>query len=99
MGLDTVKNLSEEQISQELKQLDGWTIQDGKLHRLYKFDDFAQAFGFMAQVAIKAEGMNHHPDWSNVYNRLVVYLSTHDTGGITANDIRLAAFMNKAAPY
>lgn len=93
-----MENLTEEQLTQELKRLDGWTIQDGKLYRLYEFADFAQAFGFMAQVAIKAEGMNHHPEWSNVYNRLAVHLSTHDTGGITSNDIRLAAFMNKVTP-
>ena len=92
-----MENLSEEQISEELKRLDRWEIRDGKLYCTYEFGDFAEAFGFMARVAIKAEGMNHHPEWCNVYNRVTVHLSTHDTGGITTNDIRLAAFMNEAA--
>ena len=60
------------------------------LKREFVFDDFAQAFGFMTQVALAAEQRNHHPEWSNVYNRVVIVLTTHDAGGLTSKDIDLA---------
>jgi 4a-hydroxytetrahydrobiopterin dehydratase len=72
----------------------GWEIVDGKLHRELQFDDFVAAFGFMAQVAIIAEKLNHHPEWSNVYNRVTIDLMTHDAGGITDKDHDLAARIN-----
>ncbi len=61
----------------------------------YEFKDFSQAFAFMTRVAMKAEQMNHHPEWFNVYNRLDVVLSTHDAGGVTKKDVMLATFMDK----
>ncbi|KAJ1656035.1 hypothetical protein IWQ61_004322 [Dispira simplex] len=61
----------------------------------FSFQDFNQAFGFMSQVALKAEAMNHHPEWFNVYNRVEVTLSTHDCQGLSTNDIELATFCNK----
>ncbi|MBK9170345.1 MAG: 4a-hydroxytetrahydrobiopterin dehydratase [Bryobacterales bacterium] len=82
--------LSSEEISSGLAGLPGWSEAGGKLHRDYVFPDFVHAFGFMATAAIAIEAMNHHPEWSNVYNRVSVDLSTHDAGGITALDLELA---------
>lgn len=67
-----------------------WTIVDEKITKKFTFSNFAQAFGFMTQVAIVAEKMNHHPEWSNVYNRVSIDLTTHDEGGISNLDIVLA---------
>ncbi len=67
------------------------------LARSYQFTDFNAAFGFMTCVALKAEAMNHHPEWFNVYNKVDVVLTTHDAGGITQLDLKLAAFMEKNA--
>jgi 4a-hydroxytetrahydrobiopterin dehydratase len=74
---------------------DGWTVVDGKLHREFTFADFAEAFGFMARAALAAEKMDHHPDWSNSYNTVTVDLSSHDVGGLTDRDERLARRMNE----
>jgi 4a-hydroxytetrahydrobiopterin dehydratase len=74
-----------------------WVVAQGKLHREYKFADFAHAFGFMATAAPLIEKMNHHPEWSNVYNRVTVDLSTHDAGGITQKDLDLAAVLEAIA--
>ncbi|NCU19211.1 4a-hydroxytetrahydrobiopterin dehydratase [Candidatus Falkowbacteria bacterium] len=76
---------------------DGWRAEGGALARDYRFADFAAAFGFMAEVALKAEAMNHHPDWSNIWNRVSVRLTTHDSGGLTELDLRLARAMDAAA--
>jgi len=89
--------LSEADIQNALITLPGWTSEGTKLHRQFEFDDFLQAFAFMTQCALKAEKMDHHPEWSNVYNRVEVWLSTHDQGGVTALDIELAHAMSKAA--
>lgn len=78
------------EISERLSNRPGWELVDGKLHRELRFDDFVSAFGFMASVAITAEKMNHHPEWSNVYATVVVDLSTHDAGGVTELDFELA---------
>ena len=86
--------LTETELAEALATLDGWSVADGKLHKQFRFANFIEAFGFMTRVAIVAETMNHHPDWSNVYNRVTVDLTTHDSGGITANDTDLAARMN-----
>lgn len=74
-----------------------WTIQDGKLHKTFQFQDFSEAFGFMARVALAAESMDHHPNWSNVYKTVRVDLSTHDAGGITELDFKLAERMDRLA--
>ena len=86
--------LSETEITEELKKLEGWAIKDYKLHKEFQFDSFNQAFGFMARAAMEIEKMNHHPEWFNVYNRITVDLTTHDAGGITNNDINLARILN-----
>ena len=89
--------LSSEKISEELKNLPGWTIKEEKLHKDFEFEDFNQAFGFMTRAAMNIEKMNHHPEWFNVYNRITVDLTTHDAGGITENDIELAKILNSLA--
>lgn len=78
--------------------MSGWTEQDGKLCRSFRFADFSEAFGFMARVALVAEKMNHHPEWTNVWNSVEISLSTHDAGGsITEKDRRLAAAIDAIA--
>jgi 4a-hydroxytetrahydrobiopterin dehydratase len=88
------ERLSEDQIQAELKNLSGWTIKDGKLHKDFVFDDFVDAFGFMSKASLHIERLNHHPEWFNVYNKLSVDLTTHDAGGITQNDVALAKVLN-----
>ena len=92
MGRDDVAPL--------LPGLPGWAWSDergGLLQRSYEFADFVQAFGFMSQVALVAERMNHHPEWSNVYRRVSVTLTTHDAQGLTMRDIELARQMDAIA--
>ena len=91
--------LSQEEIEQELKNLPGWSVVNEKLHREIQFDSFNQAFGFMTMAAMEIEKMNHHPEWFNVYNKLVIELTTHDAGGITRNDINLARILNSLAQH
>jgi 4a-hydroxytetrahydrobiopterin dehydratase len=89
--------LSETELSADLADLPGWAVEAGKLHREYSFPSFVEAFGFMASVALVAEQLNHHPEWFNVYNRVVVDLTTHDAGGLTSLDVTLARRMNELA--
>jgi len=89
--------LTDEQLAAALVSLAGWTVVNGKLHREFRFPDFTYAFGFMATAATAIERNNHHPEWSNVYNRVVVDLATHDAGGITRKDIELANLLNSIA--
>ena len=81
-------------IRSALRKLSGWKVLHGKLHREFKFADFIHAFGFMTSAAIAAEAMGHHPEWLNVYDRLTVDLATHDVGGISAKDVKLAGKLN-----
>jgi 4a-hydroxytetrahydrobiopterin dehydratase len=82
--------LSDEQVSSAMTGLSDWELVAGKLHREFKFGDFVEAFGFMGRVALVAERMDHHPEWFNVYNRVVVDLRTHDCDGISDRDFELA---------
>jgi 4a-hydroxytetrahydrobiopterin dehydratase len=82
--------LTGQEIAAEVKKLKGWSIEKGNLHRTFEFRDFGQAFGFMTRVALAAESMGHHPDWSNAWNKVVIDLSTHSAGGLTRNDFELA---------
>ena len=84
------KKLSDAQIQANLEQVQGWTIEDGKLHKEFQFDTFVTAFGFMTQLALVAESLNHHPEWFNVYNRVTIDLTTHDAGGISELDFQWA---------
>jgi 4a-hydroxytetrahydrobiopterin dehydratase len=85
-----VPALSADEVSTRLADRPAWSLVDGKLHRELRFGDFVAAFGFMASVALVAEKMDHHPEWSNVWATVVIDLSTHDAGGISALDFTLA---------
>jgi 4a-hydroxytetrahydrobiopterin dehydratase len=89
--------MSEEQLRAELPKIKGWELRDGKLHKTFQFADFIQAWGFMSRVALIAQAMDHHPDWSNVYKTVTVDLSTHDAGGVTSLDLELARKMDQNA--
>lgn len=82
-----------------LSALDGWALVEGRdaITKRFVFDDFNAAFGWMARVALAAETMNHHPEWSNTYNKVDVTLSTHDARGLTRRDIELAQRMDQMA--
>ena len=82
-----------------LARLKGWADVSGRdaIARTFEFKDFNQAFGFMTRAALVAEKMNHHPEWFNVYKKVEVTLSTHDAGGVTELDIKLAEAMDKIA--
>ncbi len=80
-------------------KLKGWKAAEGRdaITRSFKFDDFKAAFAFMTQAALKAEQMDHHPEWFNVYNKVDVLLATHDANGVTEKDVELARFMDAVA--
>lgn len=83
-----------------LSQLEGWSKAGGgrdAIARTLKFDDFNAAFGFMTRVALKADKMDHHPEWFNVYNKVEIVLTTHDCDGVSALDVEMAKFINAAA--
>lgn len=90
-----IAKISAEERAAALSDLPGWREERGgdALCKDFKFRDFSEAFGFMTRAALCAEQMNHHPEWFNVYNRVEVTLTTHDAGGVTARDIKMAQFM------
>jgi len=92
-----VVRLEETEIRRRIESLPGWRFEGGALHRELRFDDFVGAFGFMAAVALVAERMNHHPEWSNVYNTVTIRLTTHDAGGVSENDFALASEISRLA--
>jgi 4a-hydroxytetrahydrobiopterin dehydratase len=87
--------LSKEKIEQELADFEEWIINDSTIKKTFLFKDFIEAFAFLSKVAIISEKQNHHPDWSGVYNKVVIQLSTHDAGGITEKDILFARTIEK----
>ncbi|MEE8295379.1 MAG: 4a-hydroxytetrahydrobiopterin dehydratase [Sphingomonadales bacterium] len=91
--------LDDEARAAELANLPDWKMVEGRdaIKKTFTFKNFNQAFGFMTRVALKAEKMDHHPEWFNVYNRVEVTLSTHDADGLTMRDIELAKFMDGAS--
>ena len=93
------EKLADEDRRKALADLDGWTMVDGRdaITRTFTFGNFIEAFGFMSRAALVAEKMNHHPEWFNVYRTVEVTLSTHDAGGLTELDIRLATAMDRLA--
>ncbi len=92
------RKLSSEEVEAELAQLPGWKVKEGKLHKEFKFKSFAQALGWMVTVGVQADKMDHHPEWSNVYNRVTVSLVTHDLDNSISNwDIELAKKMEQLA--
>jgi len=92
-----ITKASEEQIQAFISQNEQWSLKNGKLHREFQFEDFVAAFGFMTEVAIKAQSQNHHPEWFNVYRKVVVDLTTHEAGGISERDFKLAKVMDEIA--
>ena len=89
--------LSTEEAQERAKELPDWALSSDRISKRFEFEDFIAAFGWMAQVAIVAEKMNHHPEWKNVYRTVEVELSTHDVGGLSESDFALAAEMNRLA--
>jgi 4a-hydroxytetrahydrobiopterin dehydratase len=99
-GATMINRLTSEERATQLAELRGWQAVAGRdaIQRHFRFADFNEAFGFMTRVAIKAQEMNHHPEWFNVYNRVEVTLSTHEAAGLTSRDIELARFIDSIAP-
>ncbi len=91
------RKLDNSEISGRLSEIPGWSYADGSLTRTFQFDDFVAAFGFMSSVALLAEKLDHHPNWSNVYHTVEIALNTHDAGGITDFDFVLAQRINAVA--
>ncbi|MDE0753046.1 MAG: 4a-hydroxytetrahydrobiopterin dehydratase [Woeseiaceae bacterium] len=89
--------LNDEAVQDRLSDLEGWTLDEGKLFRAFKFANFVEAIGFMTRAAIEAEKMDHHPEWFNVYSKVNVHLTTHSAGGITELDFALAKIMDELA--
>ncbi|HEY8140699.1 MAG TPA: 4a-hydroxytetrahydrobiopterin dehydratase [Nitrososphaera sp.] len=97
MSEDEYQKLSEQDIQEQVAKLEGWKVIGGKVNKTFEFENFVQAFGFMTRVAMEAEKMNHHPEWFNVYNRVRIDLMTHDVGGISNYDIKLAKIIDRIA--
>lgn len=94
-----IQKLSSEERAAQLAGLDGWSVVTDRdaIRRQFAFADFNEAFGFMTRVAIKAQQMDHHPEWFNVYNKVEITLSTHEANGVTERDIALAKFIDGVA--
>ena len=92
------RKMNRTEINKRLESLRGWSVANEKLHREFQFKDFKQAFAFMTGGALVAERLNHHPEWCNVYNRVVIDLTTHDAGGITENDFAFAESISAMLP-
>lgn len=97
--MPSMKTLSPQDRARALKKLKNWTYlaKSKALRRTFIFKDFKAAWGFMSKVALAAESANHHPEWTNVYNTVDVHLSTHDAGGLTGKDVKLATQMDALA--
>lgn len=89
-----MSKLPENQIKEMLKDLDGWEYSDNALHTTIEFSDFKDCFSVMTRIAFEAEKLNHHPEWSNVYNKLSITLTTHEAGGLTEKDFFLAQIID-----
>jgi 4a-hydroxytetrahydrobiopterin dehydratase len=89
--------LTHDEVQAKLGALPGWSVENDRLLKTFKFTDFVAAFAWMTEVALVAERLGHHPNWSNVYNTVEVTLWTHDVGGLTEFDLVLAKAMNDSA--
>ena len=92
--MSQVEKLDEREIREGVSGLSEWTVEDGKLFKEYRFANFVDAFAFMTKAAIAAEKLDHHPEWSNVYNKVQVHLTTHEAGGISERDLELAGILD-----
>jgi 4a-hydroxytetrahydrobiopterin dehydratase len=90
--------LDKEAIEERLRATPGWEVVEGRLHRGFTFADFSEAFGFMTRVALVAEQLDHHPDWSNSWNKVMIDIVSHAAGGITDQCFELAGRINQVAP-
>ena len=90
-----MQTLPEETLDEALAQLPDWVRDGDRIRREFRFANFVEAFSFMSSVALLAERADHHPEWSNVYNRVTIELTTHDAGGLTARDIALAGEIDR----
>jgi 4a-hydroxytetrahydrobiopterin dehydratase len=93
----SLERLSETQLTAAMADLSDWTVDGEHIRAEFRFENFVEAFGFMTEMALVAERLNHHPEWSNVYSRVTVGLTTHDAGGLTTYDVQLASAMSAAA--
>lgn len=95
----TIPQLSESEREAALAELPGWSLENGNaaIVREFRFGDFSEAFGFMTRVALLAQSHDHHPEWSNVYNKVRIVLTTHDAGGLSVRDVTLAAEIDALA--
>ncbi|MFK8048329.1 MAG: 4a-hydroxytetrahydrobiopterin dehydratase [Halioglobus sp.] len=91
-----IKKLSNTAIEDNLSRLSDWSLNDNKLYRSFTFGSFVDAFGFMTRVALLAEAADHHPEWFNVYNKVEIYLTTHEAAGLTERDFSLALKINNS---
>ncbi len=91
-----INPLTKDEIDREIRTLEGWTVLNAKLHRELEFADFVEAFAFLTKAAIISEKLDHHPEWFNVYNRVIIDLVTHDCKAISARDIAWARAVNAA---
>jgi 4a-hydroxytetrahydrobiopterin dehydratase len=89
-----MKKLSDYEIEQRLDEITGWKFENQKIMKEWTFNSFASAFGFMSSIAILADSMNHHPEWFNFKNKVKVWLTTHEVGGVSENDVLLASKIN-----
>jgi 4a-hydroxytetrahydrobiopterin dehydratase len=90
-----MKPMTEFEIQARMSTVEGWEYSENAIHTNLEFDNFKDAFSVMTRIAFEAEKMNHHPDWSNIYNTLSISLSTHDAGGVTEKDFTLAKIINE----
>ena len=90
-----MKKLTEDEIYKRLEDLQDWEFKDDAIHTTFEFENFKEAFSVMVRIAFEAEAQEHHPEWFNVYNRLQISLSTHDAGGVTEKDFKLAHSIEK----
>ena len=90
-----MKALSEKEITEKLKDFKGWDYHDEAIHTIFEFENFKEAFSAMNRIAFEAEKLHHHPEWTNIYNTLDIYLTTHDAGGVTEKDFELAKIIDE----
>ncbi len=95
--MSDLTKLSDSEVRRRMQAIPAWEVKEGRLVRTFEFADFVAAFAFMAAVALIAERMEHHPNWSNAYNRVEIALNTHDVGGISSNDFELAERIDRVA--
>ena len=91
-----VSLIDKNQLANFIKKNPSWSIYNKSIKKEFKFDNFIDAFSFISKVALLSEKMDHHPDWQNTYNKVIIQLTTHDKGGITTNDIKLAESIEKS---